>query len=78
MSAMSAIATAMAVHNIPEESAPVFVTGIELLMRETNCSLDSAIEQLVPAFEVELCGDCLIPAEWSEKLNRYTCQKCGA
>ena len=78
MSAMSAIQTAMTVHNIPESESVLFITAISLEMQQNKTSLDDAIMQMVKHFEVELCGDCLIPAQWNETLNRYTCDKCGA
>lgn len=78
MSSMKAIETAMIVHGIPEESAGAFITGISLEMECGDLTLDQAIEKIVPHFETELCGDCLIPASWNETKERYICSQCGA
>ena len=78
MSAMSTIQTALQEHNIPEGmTTERFISSVASRMKEQNLSLDKAIDEVLPLF-AELCGDCLTPATWSHKVNRWTCDRCGA
>jgi hypothetical protein len=75
---MSTIDLALQEHNIPE-GLPTegFISMVASRMKERNLSLDKAIDDVLP-FWSELCGDCLTPATWSHKVNRWTCNRCGA
>jgi hypothetical protein len=46
-------------------------------MKGNKVTVDEAIEWVVPFF-AELCGDCLLPAQWNEQRKHYTCDRCGA
>jgi len=39
---------------------------------------DFPVNKALSDFAVELCGDCLWPAKWSQRLSRWTCDRCGA
>ena len=84
MSTMSTIELALQEHNIPQGlPTEQFISLVAMHKTSFNCTLDSAIEWVVahnPNLNStpELCGDCLIPATWSHKVNRWTCDKCGA
>jgi len=78
MSAMSTIDLIVKENHIPEgKPTEGFISMVASFMQEQNLSLEKAIDESLP-FWTQLCGDCLIPATWSHKTNRWTCNRCGA
>ena len=84
MSAMSTIEIALKENNIPEGMATEqFISLVAMCKTSYNMTLEEAIESVVKSNvqlqqNPELCGDCLIPATWSHKTNRWTCNRCCA
>ena len=78
MSAMSTIDLVLKENHIPEGiTTEGFISSVASRMKEQNLSLDKAIDEVLPLF-AQLCGDCLTPAKWSQRLSRWTCDRCGA
>jgi len=78
MSTMSTIEIALKQNNIPEGmTTERFISAVASCMKGNKVTVDEAIEWVVPFF-AELCGDCLLPAQWNESRKCYTCDRCGA
>lgn len=84
MSAMSTIEIALKENNIPEGlPTEQFISLVAMHKTSFNVNLGQAIDWVVAnnpqlSAQTELCGDCLIPATWSPRKNRWTCDRCGA
>lgn len=78
MSAMSTIEIALKQNHIPEGmTTERFISSVASCMKGNKVTVEEAIEHCLPFF-AELCGDCLLPAQWNESRKCYTCDRCGA